>query len=422
MTTSAPRPHASRALRFCFPTTFYPPYNFGGDGINVQRLARALVGRGHHVTVIHDVDAYNTLAGRGRDVTPAEADGVDVISLKSRLGPLSPLLTQQTGHPVANHRRLRGAIESGRFDVINYHNVSLLGGPGLLAYGSNVVKLYTAHEHWLVCPTHVLWRHRKEPCPARQCLRCQLVYRRPPQLWRNAGVLEKYLHHVDEFIAFSEFSRLKHREFGFPRDMRVLPGFTAVHNAEARVIGPSPNARPYFLFVGRLERIKGLDDVISVFRDYPDADLLIAGEGKHMPRLTELAHGAANVRFLGRVPFDELGTYYRHAIATVVPSVAYETFGAVVIESLAHGTPVIGRDRGGVAETVRLSGGGDLFTTGSDLRESMIRFQRDVAHRELRAAAGSTAYTEHWSEDAVLGKYLELVFEVLNRRKDCARS
>ncbi len=235
-------------------------------------------------------------------------------------------------------------------------------------------------------------------------------------------MLEKYLHHVDEFIAFSEFSRLKHREFGFPRDMRVLPGFTAVHNAEARVIGPSPNARPYFLFVGRLERIKGLDDVISVFRDYPDADLLIAGEGKHTPRLTELAHGAANVRFLGRVPYDELGTYYRHAIATVVPSVAYETFGAVVIESLAHGTPVIGRDRGGVAETVRLSGGGDLFTTGSDLRESMIRFQRDVAHRELRAAAGSTAYTEHWSEDAVLGKYLELVFEVLNRRKDCARS
>src|ERR1700682_4580848 len=46
-----------RGLRFCFITTFYPPYNFGGDGIAVQRLARALIRRGHCVTVIHDVDA-----------------------------------------------------------------------------------------------------------------------------------------------------------------------------------------------------------------------------------------------------------------------------------------------------------------------------------------------------------------------------
>ena len=42
-------------------TTFYPPYNFGGDGIGTQRLAHALVRRGHQVTVIHDVDAYNSL-------------------------------------------------------------------------------------------------------------------------------------------------------------------------------------------------------------------------------------------------------------------------------------------------------------------------------------------------------------------------
>ncbi len=48
-------------LRFCFLTTFYPPHNFGGDGIGVQRLARGLVKAGHRVTVVHDVDAYNLL-------------------------------------------------------------------------------------------------------------------------------------------------------------------------------------------------------------------------------------------------------------------------------------------------------------------------------------------------------------------------
>ena len=48
-------------LSFCHLTTFYPPHNFGGDGIGVQRLARALVRRGHRVTVVHDTDAYHSL-------------------------------------------------------------------------------------------------------------------------------------------------------------------------------------------------------------------------------------------------------------------------------------------------------------------------------------------------------------------------
>ena len=48
-------------LRFCMVTTFYPPYSFGGDAIGVQRLSRALVRRGHDVTVVHDTDAFRVL-------------------------------------------------------------------------------------------------------------------------------------------------------------------------------------------------------------------------------------------------------------------------------------------------------------------------------------------------------------------------
>ena len=49
-------------LHFCMFTTFYPPHSFGGDAIGMQRFARALVKRGHAVTVILDVDAYNVLS------------------------------------------------------------------------------------------------------------------------------------------------------------------------------------------------------------------------------------------------------------------------------------------------------------------------------------------------------------------------
>jgi hypothetical protein len=65
-------------LRFCFLTTFYPPYNFGGDGIGIQRLARGLARQGHHVTVVHDVDAYRLLHKGAEPAAVAEVPGISV--------------------------------------------------------------------------------------------------------------------------------------------------------------------------------------------------------------------------------------------------------------------------------------------------------------------------------------------------------
>ncbi|MEO8577985.1 MAG: glycosyltransferase, partial [Gemmatimonadales bacterium] len=181
---------AVSTLRFCFVTTFYPPYHFGGDAIAVQRLARALVKRGHHVTVVHDVDAYLALRGGPEPVPDDGADGVEVIRLRSIAGILSPLLTQQIGGPTLHRNRYHEILDDGGYDVINFHNASLAAGPKIYSYGGSAAKIVTAHDHWLVCPTHVLWRHKREPCPSRQCFRCQLTYRRPPQLWRMTGLLD----------------------------------------------------------------------------------------------------------------------------------------------------------------------------------------------------------------------------------------
>jgi len=411
-------------LRFAFLTTFYPPHNFGGDGIGIQRLARGLVKAGHQVTVIHDVDAYHTLhpgpapAAPAAPVAPAEPDGLEVIPLKSGLGALSSLLTQQLGRPVLNGGKIAAILAKGRFDVINFHNISLVGGPGILKYGT-ALKLYMAHEHWLVCPSHVLWRHNRELCTGRECIKCQLTYRRPPQLWRGTGYLERELRHVDGFIAMSEFSREKHREFGFTREMEVLPYFLpdAQPAGEHRRSEP-PQARPYFLFVGRLEKIKGLDDVIPVFRDYPDADLLIAGDGEYAAHLRGLGEGVPSVKFLGRVALEELRRYYEHAIALIVPSVCFETFGIILIEAFRQHTPVIARRLGPFPEIVETSGGGELFETTDELVAAMRRFTADPAHRQRRAAAGFAAFQERWSESAVVPGYLEIVARVAQRKQD----
>ena len=406
-----------KPVRFCFLTTFYPPYHFGGDAIGIQRFARGLVARGHEVTVVHDVDAHALLSSTQPVGTEAEADGVATIPLRSGAGALSSLLTQQVGRPVLTGRRIRRILDDGRFDVVNFHNISLVGGPGLLSYGERSVRLYMAHEHWLVCPSHVLWRHGRELCTGRECLRCVLHYRRPPQAWRYTGYLERQLDNVDAFIAMSEFSRRKHQEFGFSRDMEVLPYFLPDDELERPQSGAPPHPRPYFLFVGRLEKIKGLDDVIPLFRDYPGADLLVAGDGEYAETLRAQAAGIDRVRFLGRMPMDTLRSYYAHALALIVPSVCFETFGIILIEAFRHTTPVLARRLGPFPEIVEQAGGGELFETQAQLLDAMRRMQEDREYRDRLATAGRRAFESYWSEEAVMPRYLDIVRRAAERRQ-----
>jgi len=389
--------------------TFYPPHNFGGDGMGIQRLSQALVRRGHRVTVVQDTDAYRLLSGGNEPDEGDGSDGVQAVRVSSRFPALSVLLTQQTGRPVVQGRKLRRILEHPDFDVITYHNISLVGGPGILSAG-NALKIYMAHEHWLVCPSHVLWRHGRERCDSRQCLRCVLHYRRPPQLWRYTGFLQRQLKQVDAIIAMSEFSREKHREFGFSREMEVVNYFLPDQPTEARAVSSeSPHPRPYFLFVGRLERIKGLDDVIPLFRNYPDADLLIAGDGEHGPVLRSIGAGITNVRFLGRLAPEMLDRYYRHALALIVPSVCYETFGIILIEAFRQSTPVLARRVGPFPEIVDRCGGGMLFDGPDQLEEAMRRIQQEPGLRDRLACAARQGFVDHWSEDAVVPRYLDVV-------------
>ena len=390
-------------LRICMLTTFYPPYSFGGDAIGVQRLSKALAGRGHHVTVIHDQDAYFSLS-KAAPPAPAQSDGVDVIGMRSSLGLLSNLLTHQFGTPVVHGRSIREILARGRFDVVWYHNVSLIGGPGILSLGEGL-KVYEAHEHWLVCPTHVLWRHNRELCDARQCLRCVLRYRRPPQLWRYTNVLNAQLDNVHLLIAKSEFSRSKHRQFGLRQDMEVVPYFLPDRAADDEETAP-PHDRPYFLFVGRLEKIKGLQDVIPEFARYGDADLLIIGSGEYEPELRRLSGGIPAVKFVGRLPPEQLARYYRHAIALIVPSICFETFGIILIESFQRGTPVIARNIGPFVEIVERSGGGMLFSSMVEMVDAMRTLQVDTHFRESLAHAAREAFRMHWCEEVVMNQYL----------------
>lgn len=395
-----------RSLDILMFTTFYPPHSFGGDAIGTQRMARALAERGHRVTVVHDEDAFFNLGGK-EPASTDNGDGVTRVGLRSGSGILANLVTQQTGRPMFHAKRLKEITGQRDWDIVWYNNISLVGGPGIMEYGRREdgkgLRIYEAHEHWLVCPSHVLWRYNKELCDKRDCLRCVLSFKRPPQLWRQTGLLDRQLDEIDMIIAKSRFSKDKHAEFGLKQKMTVLPYFLPDLDHEASE--PAVLDRPYFLFVGRLEKIKGLQDVFPAMDKYPDADLVILGDGDYAGELKRLAANNPRIRFVGRLPPEELTAYYRGALGLIVPSVCYETFGIILIESFRLGTPVLARRLGPFPEIVERAGAGQLFTGEEDLLAGMAALQGNAGTRKALSTAARDAFEAYWREDRVLAAY-----------------
>ena len=401
----------ARSLNFLHLSTFYPPWSFGGDAIYIHRLARALGDDGHHVDVVHCRDAYDLLHPAPVPAAFADHPNVHVHALGTPLGRLGPLLAHQSGRPLLKTRQIADLLRRRQYDVVHFHNISLLG-PGVLAIetpGATPVKLYTAHEHWLVCPTHVLWKFNREPCEQPQCLRCTLHARRPPQAWRYTGALDRAARHVHQFIAPSRFTVRSHAQRGFGPPMTALPYFVDRADRDWQVPGPRPQERPYFLFVGRLEAIKGLQTLIAAWARVPDFDLLVAGAGEYDEVLRAQAAGNARIRFLGHVPQDGLGALYVHAVACIVPSLVYETFGIIVIEAFMRKTPVIARDRGALTEIVEDSGGGILFRTEDELVAAVTRLGRAPEERQALGQRGYDAFLQCWSRQAHMPQYYALL-------------
>lgn len=398
-------------------TTFYPPHHFGGDAIYVEGLSRALARRGHEVHVIYDRDSFDLLnSGSTNRGEPISSEGVHLHALKSRAGWLSPLATQQTGQPFLKEQKIRAILDEFPPDVTHFHNVSLVGGPGVLKLGRGA-KLYTTHEHWLVCPMHVLWKFDREPCETRDCFSCQIRGKRPPQWWRSSDLVRRSLANIDLFLSPSQFTLKRHTQWGgLDVPFEVLPYFCNLPRDGAKPSSPTdPDSRPYFLCVGRLEKIKGFHEVIAAFARYHDAELHIAGEGEYGEELRRLAAHNPRVKFLGRRSHDELGKLYRGAIATIFSSICYETFGMVIAESLAHHTPVIVNRIGAQNELVTESRGGLSYSGETEFLEAIRKMQHEPALRERLAETGNAHFLKHWSEDAHLDRYLEIIGRLRER-------
>jgi glycosyltransferase involved in cell wall biosynthesis len=167
-------------MKISLVTTFFGSHSFGGDAAYVDRLSRALLRRGHEVHVVYCVDAFEAVRGEHPPRAYEAPAGLHVHGLRSGVGILSPVATQATGLPWFKSGALREILRGS--EVVHFHNISLVGGPGVLGFAPGSIRIMTAHEHWITCEMHLLWKMDRESCESRECVRCAISGGRPPQV------------------------------------------------------------------------------------------------------------------------------------------------------------------------------------------------------------------------------------------------
>lgn len=197
--------------------------------------------------------------------------------------------------------------------------------------------------------------------------------------------------------------------YGVPGDRIVIDGLTVdvteiIDRSECLKKGGAASAirasfgltvaQTVFIFVGRLERYKGIEDLLKAFdalnSNHPETALLVVGDGSERSRVVAAAGSNASIRYLGRLDYERVIQAYNCADVAVVPSLN-EPWGLVVNEAMAVGLPVIASDRVGcVDDLVRHGKTGLIYDAGSveDLGQSMLNLLQAPQKRSAMGLAG----------------------------------
>lgn len=399
-----------RKQRFCLVTTFYPPHHSGGCGLHVYHLANLLARDGNEVEVVCSGSAHSYKLKERREGDYPHHSNVTVHRVGSPAGRMEPLLAYLSGGPVFSRPRLK-RILGRQFDVIHYHNISLFGGIRSLRFGS-AIKLFTQHTYWLLCPTHYLWKNNRRVCEKKECLRCLLAYRRPPQPWRAGGLMDRMLEEVDSLIMPCNYMLQRHRAEGVGGRMDCLPYFVDPVTGGEEAGEEFSELQPFFLLVSRLERYKGVRMAVEAFlKKGSRTNLVLVGTGSLEKELRELARPDPRVRFLNYVAPSRLAWLYRNAIALLAPSIWPEMGNQTVLQAFSCGTPVIASRSGLLPELLQNGRFGILFATGEELLEAMEEMDQPLV-REKFIAPAREAYRSEYTPRKFLERYYRLITDL----------
>lgn len=306
------------------------PYSWtyqGGVNRHVQSLAEEYISRGHYVRVIAPFDPPDRLS---KVFHRAEAEDREI---PDYMIPVGRTFGINSNGSVSNIPvfpegilRTRRAIEQGNFDVVHLHEpiTPVNGWDTCLSADVPVVGTFHAYST-----------------------------RPVPNFIANAAGARRVLNKLSARIAVSEAAAWTGRRW-FGGNYTIVPNGVDV---DAAPTGPKPQTDHLrALFVGRPEERKGLPVLLRAFSalvDHVPARLSVIGsDPADVQRI--LAHPELNdhLDLLGRVSNEELWQQLHDADVLVAPSLSGESFGMILTEAFAVGTPVIASGIAGYSDVV----------------------------------------------------------------------
>jgi phosphatidyl-myo-inositol alpha-mannosyltransferase len=325
------------------------PYSFdvpGGVQNHVHDLAETLIGLGHQVSVLApteqetDLPAYLVSTGRA---VPVRYNG-SVARLQ--FGPISAA-------------RVRRWLSTGRFDVLHVHE----------PINPSVAMLAVLYARCPVVATFHTAMTRSRAIVAAQ------------------GMLQLILEKITARIAVSDLARRVQVEHLAGDAWEIPNGVAVARFANAEPLPGWPGTGGAIGFLGRFtEPRKGfpvlLDAYAAVLRRRPGVRLLVAGPGEPQeiqfpPRVRE------RTTFLGRVSEPDKARMLRSVDVYAAPNTGGESFGMILTEAMAAGTPVVASDLDAFRRVLDGGSAGLLFPVGDSgaLADALVALLDDPPRR-----------------------------------------
>ena len=229
--------------------------------------------------------------------------------------------------------------------------------------------------------------------------------------WYNFGTpvgklfLKKWIHKLDSKIVVSKPAMDYVRKF-FPGEYVTIPnGIDTKHfHPDVPPIDEFNDGKLNILFVGRLEKRKGLNYLLEAYKqakqEIPNSRLIIVGPGTRLRRKYEkqlMRNGLKDVVFTGYSSYHDLPRFYRTADIVCSPATGWESFGIVLLEAMAAKTPIIASNIAGYASVLTDGIEGRLVPPRDTKRlaEALISLMTDKPLRQQMGAAGRLTALEY---------------------------
>ncbi len=325
------------------------------------------------------------------------------------------------------YKQMSKLIDAFEPDIVHIHNIYTHLSPSILKACArhNIPVVMSVHDYGLISANYSLWdAYHDEPMDlnhfglfatarTRFMKGSYLATFALEAINRWHHVWRSYDRRIDRYHAISYFIADVMTRAGYnPKKMTMHHSFTQPIKAQRT------EDKGYVLYIGRLERYKGVHTLIEAMRAFPDVELKVAGTGSYEKELRDLVADDQNVTFEGFVSGQALEDLRAGARVMVAPSIWHEVLGLVAIEAMSVGVPVIVSDHGGLREMVEDGVSGSVFRAGDvdALKQSLEPFVHDAS---FAASMGEAAYArakEIVDPERLYGQIMDLYDQVIRSR------